>query len=279
MKRRIPRGDEKRMQRPGRAPLQLAQIVGQIQSREEQQAGDCPGESFASDIPSLLRRRRHSGLRALTDPLEFFGDIPCRLPAVFRILRETRPYYPFESGLRRRMNGGDRRRLARHDRRDQGCLTRPRKRLATGCYLVEDGSKSEDVRPGVGFPTLELLRGHVLKGPQDCSFLRQRCFCHRRQGSQPLTPARSPGGRGKKNLRETEVEQFDARLRQHHVSGLQVPVNDSLPMRLLQRVRDLDPNLSVCSRGNGPRTSRSASVSPSRYSMTRYSTPSWLPTS
>ncbi len=39
------------------------------------------------------------------------------------------------------------------------------------------------------------------------------------------------------------------------------------------------PKRSVCSVGSAPLSSRSASVSPSRYSMTRYSTPSWFPTS
>ncbi len=42
--------------------------------------------------------RPRSNLRAaerravLADPLEFFGNVPRRLPAVFRILRETRPH-------------------------------------------------------------------------------------------------------------------------------------------------------------------------------------------
>src|SRR5207249_1112850 len=43
------------------------------------------------------------------------------------------------------------------------------------------------------------------------------------------------------DLRQAEVEELDAGLRQHDVAGFQVPVHDPLPMRLVQGVRDLDP--------------------------------------
>ncbi len=42
-------------------------------------------------------------------------------------------------------------------------------------------------------------------------------------------------------LARPEVEQLHARLRDHHVARLQVPVHDPLPVRLVQRVRDLRP--------------------------------------
>ena len=48
-------------------------------------------------------------------------------------------------------------------------------------------------------------------------------------------------GHGRDCLRQAKVEQLDPGLRQHHVSGLQVSVDDSLPVRTIQRVGDLDP--------------------------------------
>ena len=41
-------------------------------------------------------------------------------------------------------------------------------------------------------------------------------------------------------LRQAEVEELHARLRQHHVAGLQVAVNDPLAVRLVQGIGDLD---------------------------------------
>ena len=41
-------------------------------------------------------------------------------------------------------------------------------------------------------------------------------------------------------LRQTEVEELHSRLREHHVARLQVAVDDSLSVRLVERVRDLD---------------------------------------
>ena len=42
------------------------------------------------------------------------------------------------------------------------------------------------------------------------------------------------------SLRQSEVEQLHARLRQHHVAGLQIAVDDALPVRLVESVGDLD---------------------------------------
>ena len=41
-------------------------------------------------------------------------------------------------------------------------------------------------------------------------------------------------------LRQPEVQQFHAGLGQHDVAGLQVAMNHSLPVRLLDRIRDID---------------------------------------
>src|SRR6202162_3839525 len=53
----------------------------------------------------------------------------------------------------------------------------------------------------------------------------------------------SPGRveRPLKNPGQSEVEELDPRLGQHDVAGLQIPVHDPLPVRLVQRIGDLDP--------------------------------------
>ncbi len=90
----------------------------------------------------------------------------------------------------------------------------------------------------VGFGALELLGRHVLVRAEDGSALRQR--------RAPLGLRHQPRGpgAGRRHARglelgEAEVEQLDAALGQHDVAGLQVPVHDPLPMRLIQRVGDL----------------------------------------
>jgi hypothetical protein len=84
----------------------------------------------------------------------------------------------------------------------------------------------------VGGPALELLGRHVLEGSEDRSLLGEVRLGRRRREHRVLGAARQPLG-------EAEVEQLHAGLRQHDVSGLQVPVHDALPVRLVERVGDL----------------------------------------
>ena len=42
---------------------------------------------------------------------------------------------------------------------------------------------------------------------------------------------------------QAEIQKFHARLREHDVAGLQIPMNDPSPVRLVQPVRDLNPIL------------------------------------
>ena len=74
-------------------------------------------------------------------------------------------------------------------------------------------------------------------------------------------------GRAHRVLRQAEIEELGARCGEHHVSRLQVPMDDALPVGLFERVRDLNAKAEHWLSGSGPRTRRADSVSPSRDSM------------
>src|SRR6266508_468025 len=95
------------------------------------------------------------------------------LEAVFRVLGETRLDDPVESGWRHRLDRGDGRRLRVHYRADQRGLTPARERLLARRHLVENRAEGEYVGSDIGFLAFELLRRHVLEGPEDRSLLRQ----------------------------------------------------------------------------------------------------------
>src|SRR6185295_14673582 len=69
-----------------------------------------------------------------------------------------------------RLNRADRHGLLGDDRGDQTGLTSSLEGLAAGRHLVQDGAEGEDVRPGIGLPPFELLRGHVLERAEDHPF-------------------------------------------------------------------------------------------------------------
>jgi len=163
-------------------------------------------------------------------------------------------------------------RLARHDRRDEARLALPVERLAPREHLVEHGAEREDVGARVGLHAFELLGRHVLERAKDRPLHRQP---GRRRRQHRRTRARC--GRGR--LRQTEVEELDAPLREHDVGRLQIAVDDALAMRLVERVGNLGPVAKRQIERQRPLVRRTARVSPSRNSMTRKSIPSCAPTS
>ena len=86
-------------------------------------------------------------------------------------------------------------------------------------------------------------------------------------GKVERPPAPSPAGSA--TLRQAEVEELRSRLRQHDVAGLEVAMDDARAVRLVERVGDLRADPQRLVERQGPFSSRSASVSPSRCSITR----------
>ena len=125
-------------------------------------------------------------------------------------------------------------------------------------------AEREDVGTRVGWRALHLFGRHVLQRADD------RALCRGRPGRGREHRERLPG-RADGVLREAEVEKLGARRREHDVAGLQIPMDDALPVCRLERVRDLDAEAEDLASGSGPRSRRAASVSPSSSSSTRYS--------
>ena len=121
------------------------------------------------------------------------------------------------------------------DRRDERRLVVARERPAPGGHLVEHGAEREHVRPRVGLFPAELFGRHVRNRADDRALGGQVVGLRHR-----LARVSSPDTTGATNaLREPEVEQLDARLREHHVAGLEIPVHDPFAMGGLERRSDL----------------------------------------
>ena len=93
--------------------------------------------------------------------------------------------------------------------------------------------------------------------------------------SRRLPPPPSPGHVDVtlSDLREAEIEDLRTLRGQHDVAGLEIPMDHAGAMGGIERRRDFDGISDRLSGGKRPRSSRAASVSPSRSSMTRKSLP------
>src|SRR5208282_562757 len=115
-------------------------------------------------------------------------------------------------------------------------------------HFVEHGTEREDIGTCVGFPALNLFRGHVLDGADDAANGGERAQgrgsadggsgCER--GSRG-----SAGGRGRESLRfgQAKIHQLGPALGEHDVAGLEIAVNDSLAMGHGERVCDGNADL------------------------------------
>ena len=161
------------------------------------------------------------------------ADVAGALPAVVRILREAVLDDPVEDGRGRWLNRRDRP-AARCDRIARSGTPGSRRRTPSSPSPSRRARRRRRRcrfgRPPPGPRVVRAPCTGTSRGSPSCvsGVLR------RQRGEQQGLRFRL-----RRRLRQAEVEQLHARLREHHVAGLEVPVDDLLPVRLLQRVGDL----------------------------------------
>ena len=128
-------------------------------------------------------------------------------------------------------------------------------------HLVQHAAQREDVRLRRPPPSPRAAPAPCRHRPQDAP-----CRGQRRAGRRTARQVRMPLARPQ--LRQPEVEELRARPREHHVAGLEIAVHDAGGGRRPGRRR---PGRRAGARPQRqrPSRSRSASVSPSRSSITR----------
>src|SRR5262245_38583859 len=107
-------------------------------------------------------------------------------------------------------------------------------------YFIQHGSECENVAAGVHFLAFKLLGSHVVQCSENGTL-----GCHRIGWKL---------GYGIRLIRffqfcQTEIEQLHSSLRQHDVSWLQIAMDDAVLMRLVKRIRNLNPDLKTTRNG------------------------------
>ena len=129
--------------------------------------------------------------------------------------------------------------MVAHDRGDQARLSGAFEGALAGRHLVQHAAQCPQVGARVGLFPLQLFRRHVLERADDRALGGQRR--RHRRGLGHLAAA--AGGRHAGRTREAEVHELRPVLREHHVPGLEITMDDSGPMCAIQGVRDLDAEL------------------------------------
>jgi hypothetical protein len=198
--------DESPSHRDGQGP---APAPGRGRDHEPRAAGRRPED----ELPAV-----HVTLQVL----EVAPEVARRLVAVLGSLLERALDHPRERlrDVVAQLAGRARRVL--QDRGQDGQVGVAAERPLPGGHLVEDDAEGEDVGAVVDGQALGLLRRHVGDRPHDAPVLGDRLRLLRRAvavvGSLP-------------QLGEAEVEDLEPPVRgEHHVVGLQVPVQDALPV-------------------------------------------------
>ena len=211
----------------------------------------------------------------LRDPFQLVGQVASGLPARVGVLREAFPNDPVECRRHSRLRRRDRRWVSLEDRRNQAGVTVSCEGLRARGHLVDDGAERKDVRSRIGVLSFQLFGRHVLPRAENRSFRGQWLLlqCRTRLRSSSVTT-----GGPRLEFGQTKVEELHARPGDHDVARLQIAMHDAAAMGLAQRFGDLD-RVAQDFFGRSGRSfarrcaSRSASDSPSRYSMTRKSMP------
>ncbi len=195
------------------------------------------------------------------DRLEGERDVARRLEPQRRGLLEASPHEPLEAG---RDRGDAPREVGRVVRQDRDHRVGGRGTGEGGASreeLEENGSEREDVGPAVHGFSSDLLRRHVVDGPDD----------------EPRGGLLHPGGDRVSRLRrawsgpprEAEVEDLRAPLGgDDDVRGLQVPVDDPFSWAAASASAICAPRIAVSLDETGPYTRRCLRLSPSMSSMT-----------
>ena len=210
--------------------------------------------------------------RVVSAPLQRGHQVGGALPALVGILGQTLLHDAIDTGgnaesharQRLRIVGQDRRHHARRaaslERRHGRTSSRRESRRARRCPSAR--------RPRAPSTCSGAMYG-IVPRTVPCS-VNAKALRGRFDGVRRLVP----------QFRQPEIEELHAARREHDVARLQIPMNHAFPVRGVERRRDLaGRQASAVSTESGPRSRRSASVSPSRSSMTRNGTPSNSPTS
>ena len=167
------------------------------------------------------------------DPLQLAGQVRRALPAIVGILGQAPEDDALEQSRRRRAAGGERTWLVFQDRTDETRSAAAAEGLPPGHHLVDHRAEGKDVGAGVRRASLDLFGRHVLDRADDGAFGRH--LREWRRGARCLIRQRT--GR---LLGETEVEQLCAGLRDHHVAGLEIAMDQPVAVGRGQGVGDLD---------------------------------------
>ena len=177
-------------------------------------------------FPRDGRAGRRVGSRIL-QPFEVNRHFPCRLIPVVRILLQTLEDDALELRREVRVERPRCHGWAIENGIDELWALVLRKRPLPGRHLIDHRAQCVDVAASIAGLVAKLLGRHVRQRAGD--LLRGR---HRRR-------LRGPHG-GSEDPRQAEVENLGDSLVSHHdVPRLQVPVNDSVLVRLFERVRNL----------------------------------------
>ena len=208
------------------------------------------------------RRHHRCGASAgPRNPLQLQPDVVRGLEARAGVLGETGLNQVIEGRRNPRHDRADCRRLLADDGPKQARLGLALEGPAAGQHLEEHRAEREDVRPRAGFLAFDLLRRHVLQRAEHGPACRQRSRCGDCHGHR--VPGQACRGL---SLRQPEVEQLDRcvlvrmsrasrrpSLRtQEDVAGLQVAMNDPVPVGAVERGGDLRGDLERARHGNGP---------------------------
>ena len=182
------------------------------------------------------------------------------MPAIVGVLGEAPFQDPIKRRRRERLARRNRWWLAFEDRCNQTRLALALECLLACRHLIDDCAKGEDIRACVGLFAFELFGRHVLERAEDRA-LSGQIRRHRRHSRKVRLKADTTddltlvvpvvsgfsrtddGGR----FREAEVEQLrDWRTRtpaatgEKNIAGLEIAMRDSLTVRLIERVGDLN---------------------------------------